>query len=337
MTNHGVLLDVRQLTVSLNTERGPARILEAVDLAIKPREVHGLVGESGCGKSTLVKAILGLFPTSSHDISGEILFKGRNLLKLSEHELNRDIRAKCIGFVPQDPFQSFNPLFKVGTQILEAMRWSPPRGAKESTAGRRKRLIDILKRVRIPEPEVALVRYPHEFSGGQLQRLTIACAVACEPDLILADEPTSALDVTTQQQILAILSNLAKSFDVAVLLVTHDLGVVAQSCDAVTVMYAGQTIETMPIRDLIGEAGHPYARKLLACHPDRDGALSGIPGLVPGLSNLPEGCRFHPRCDQAWDACAARQPERTQIGESHMVRCKLYEPQEAVGTSLGLR
>jgi peptide/nickel transport system ATP-binding protein len=333
VTDAAALLDVRSFSLGFPTDAGLARVLDGVDLAVGRGEIVGLVGESGCGKSTLVRSILGIMPRGAQVLGGRIDLDGENLLDIGEAELSARIRASRIGFVPQDPFQSFNPLFRVGGQILEVMRWHAPASAGGTGKAHRQHLIRALERLGMPDPETALERYPHELSGGQLQRLTIACAMACEPELILADEPTSALDVTTQQQILVHLNELARERQVAVLLVTHDLGIVAQFCDSVAVMYAGQLVETMPARAIVDGARHPYTRMLLACHPDREGALTGIPGIVPDLTRMPGGCRFNPRCPSAMDVCSARTPRASRSPES-CVRCWLYEASSTAEASI---
>ena len=315
------LLAIQDFSLSLMTETGPARVLDHVDLVVNRGEILGLVGESGCGKSTLVRSILGIRPLGSLVQGGQILLEEEDLLSMDETILSQRIRARRIGFIPQDPFQSFNPLFRVGTQLLEIMRWHAPSHLGATRARHRAHLMSLLERIRIPQPAEALDRYPHEFSGGQLQRLMIAGALACSPDLILADEPTSALDVTTQQQILLLLEELARETRTSVVIVTHDLGLVAQFCDRVCIMYAGQTVETVSGADVLADLRHPYARMLLDCHPDRDGALRGIPGIVPALSQMPKGCRFHPRCPSALAVCAETSPDATLIGSDHAVSC----------------
>ena len=323
MTSTSVLLDIRDFSLSLPTPAGSARVLDGVDLQIARGEIIGLVGESGCGKSTLVRSILGIRPEGAQVCSGVILFDGTDLLALDERTMTKSIRSSRIGFVPQDPFQAFNPLFRVGTQIFEAMRWHAPAAIRNDRRAQRRRLVQQLERVNLPNPESALRGYPHEFSGGQLQRLTIACAMVCEPELIIADEPTSALDVTTQQQILTLLKDLAQESRLALLLVSHDLAVVAQLCHRVMVMYAGQSVETLPGRELARGTRHPYARMLVDCHPDRAGALKGIPGLVPSLVGLPEGCRFHPRCPSCMPECSAARPTSVNCDDEHRIRCYL--------------
>ena len=266
MTAQDPILEVRDLSLSVKTDNGIARILDHIDFSVSRGEVLGIVGESGCGKSTLVRSILGLPPKGARIDSGEILFKSENLLTMPPREVARKIRGRAIGFIPQDPFMSFNPVFTIGKQMMEILRWSglpeDPAGARydRQTQGRHKtRLIDTLRAVQIPDPEAALERYPHEFSGGQRQRILIAGALAAQPALILADEPTTALDVTTQMQILKLLRNLAQDFDVGMLFITHDFGVVAQICDRVSVMYA----PPLPARP----PPFPAARARPSCRP----------------------------------------------------------------------
>jgi peptide/nickel transport system ATP-binding protein len=325
------LLAIQDFSLSLMTETGPGRVLDHVDLVVNHGEILGLVGESGCGKSTLVRSILGILPLGSRVEGGRILLEEEDLLSMDEAVLAQRIRSRRISFIPQDPFQSFNPLFRVGTQLLEIMRWHAPSKLGTTRAQHRAHLVWLLERIRIPQPAEALERYPHEFSGGQLQRLMIAGALSCSPDLILADEPTSALDVTTQQQILLLLEELARETRTSVIIVTHDLGLVAQFCDRVCIMYAGQTVETVSGADVLADLRHPYARMLLDCHPDRDGALRGIPGIVPALSHLPQGCRFHPRCPSALPVCADIFPDATLIGSDHAARCHVVQAAQAGG------
>jgi oligopeptide/dipeptide ABC transporter ATP-binding protein len=312
------LLLVSGLAVSVAGDDGVAGILEHVDLAIPKGHIVGVVGESGCGKSTLVKAILGILPPRARIDAGAIVFDGRDLAHLDAESMQREIRGSAIGFIPQDPFLALNPVFRVGTQMLETMRWHAPSQWKGQ---HRQRLVQLLRAVQVPDPERALERYPHEFSGGQRQRLLIAAALSCQPRLLIADEPTTALDVTTQQQVLKLLRDLVAEFDLSMLFVTHDFGVVAQLCDSVSVIYAGQTVEAAPTRSLIDNPVHPYARLLLACHPDRATDLAGIPGSVPSLIEPPSGCRFHPRCPIAVTACAAARPPIVELAAAHAVAC----------------
>ncbi|PYO30243.1 MAG: ABC transporter ATP-binding protein [Candidatus Rokuibacteriota bacterium] len=317
------VLAVDGLKISIATDDGPARVLDHVDLRIPRGRIAGVVGESGCGKSTLVRAILGILPRAARVVRGRILLGGEDLLRLSQRELTRRIRGKEISFVPQDPYLALNPVFTVGTQLLEIMRWHAGNG----DAGRRAhraRLVELLRAVQIPDPEVALERYPHQFSGGQRQRLLIAGALACRPRLIIADEPTSALDVTTQLQILRLLRDLATRFGVSMLFVTHDFGVVAQLCDEVMVMYAGQSVEAGRTAEILDRPRHPYTQMLIACHPDRARDLAGIPGTVASPLAPPPGCRFHPRCPSARAVCSAARPGAVVEAAGHEVSCVLY-------------
>ncbi len=334
-TGEPPLLEVRDLVVSIRALEGTAQVLDHVDLQVPRGRIVGVVGESGCGKSTLIRAILGILPRGGRVDAGSIMFDGKDLLAMGEAELSARIRGKAIGFIPQDPFLAFNPVFRVGTQLLEILAWHEDDGAagRKGLAGRfnravrrrrRARLIELLRAVQIPDPEQALERYPHQFSGGQRQRLLIAGALACRPRLVIADEPTTALDVTTQQQILGLLKDLAADFAVSMIFVTHDFGVVAELCDEVTVMYAGQSVEHGPTGEIIERPRHPYSQALLGCHPDRSSELVGIPGSVPSLLAPPAGCRFHPRCEQARAACQARRPAVVPVGAGHAVACVLY-------------
>ncbi len=288
-------LAIDGLKVSIRSDDGLAQVLDHIDLVIPRGRIVGVVGESGCGKSTLIRSILGILPEAATVDRGSIRFYGRDLLKLSQGEMSRDIRGKEIGFIPQDPYLAFNPVFKVGRQLLEIMRWhaGPESGGPGDRKRHRETLIELLRIVQIPDPEAALERYPHQFSGGQRQRLLIAGALCCRPKLLIADEPTTALDVTTQLQILRLLKRLSEEFEISMLFVTHDFGVVAQLCDEVAVIYAGQTAEHGPVRDILQTPRHPYARMLIDCHPDRSADLVGIPGAVPSPVAPPPGCRFH--------------------------------------------
>jgi peptide/nickel transport system ATP-binding protein len=325
------LLEVRNLRLSVKTDEGTAYILDHVELTLPRGRILGLVGESGCGKSTLVRAVLGILPQGTTVESGEILFEDDDLLRLGERDLARRVRGSRIGFIPQDPYLALNPVFTIGSQLLSVMRWHAPAPADSPREGaalmryHRAHLVELLRRVQIPEPEVALERYPHQFSGGQRQRLMIAGALACSPRLVIADEPTTAVDVTTQLQILKLLQSLASEFGVSMLFVTHDFGIVAQLCNDITIMYAGQTVESGPTDVVLADPQHPYTRALLACHPDRAKALVGIEGLVPSPFKPPPGCRFAPRCPHAIEYCRRRSPHFAASGARHLVNCRLAE------------
>jgi peptide/nickel transport system ATP-binding protein len=321
-----LVLAVAGLGISIATDDGLARVLDHVDLRIPRGRIVGVVGESGCGKSTLVRAILGILPRAARVERGRILLGGEDLLRLSQRELTRRIRGKEIGFIPQDPYLALNPVFTVGTQLLEIMRWHGGAGDNGDAGrrGHRARLVELLRAVQIPDPEVALERYPHQFSGGQRQRVLIAGALACRPRLVIADEPTSALDVTTQLQILRLLRDLSNRFDVSMLFVTHDFGVVAQLCDDVMVMYAGQSVEAGRTAEILDRPRHPYTQMLIACHPDRARDFTGIPGTVASPLAPPAGCRFHPRCPSAHATCSAARPGAVVEAGGHEVSCVLY-------------
>lgn len=323
------LLAIEDLSVSIRTEQGRVTVLDCCSIDIQAGEIMGLVGESGCGKSTIVKSILGILPASAGPSGGRILFDGINLLDLDEAALSRSIRGERIGFVPQDPALALNPNFTVGEQFLDIWRWHAPQGRQDKAAGVQ-RLVELLARVQIADPEEMLGRYPHQFSGGQRQRLLIAAALLCSPRLIIADEPTTALDVTTQQQILILLSQLCRESGISVLFVTHDFGVVSQICDRVSVMYAGQIVEHGLKAEVLRNPRHPYTVALMDCHPDRMTEYCGIPGTVPSLQEMPAGCRFLPRCVQGVSACASRAPRLTG-NAGHRVNCIQFddEPVEA--------
>ena len=329
------LLAVRGLRVDFATDRGPAQVLDAINLEVGTGEVVGLVGESGCGKTTLARAILGILPEGAARIrGGEVRFKGTDLLREDPRLVNDRVRGRAITFIPQDPFTSFSPVFPVETQIMDLMKWKSPRaangGAPASILGRypreryradREAVLDTLRAVQIPEPARALRRLPHEFSGGQRQRLMIAMALLPRPDLIIADEPTTALDVTIQAQILKLLRALVKERGVSVLFTTHDLGTAHEICDRVVVMYAGQEMEAAPTDAFFGRPAHPYTRRLLASVPGPGGELREIPGEVPSLVMPPTGCRFHPRCDYATAECRELRPPPRALAGDHGVRC----------------
>jgi oligopeptide/dipeptide ABC transporter ATP-binding protein len=316
-------LVIRDLKVSIRGDEGTARILDHIELRLAPGRILGVVGESGCGKSTLIRSILGILPRGARAERGEVMFEGENLLAFSEAELNETVRGSRISFIPQDPYLALNPLFTIGDQLTETLRWHAPE--LKTKAARRARLVALLRRVQLPDAEGALDRYPHQFSGGQRQRLLIAAALACSPRLVIADEPTTALDVTTQQQILVLLRELVDDLGIAMLFVTHDLGVVAELCDEVCVIYSGQTVETGPAATLLGAPLHPYTRALLACHPERGAGFTGIPGAVPSPLRAPGGCRFAPRCTHARAACSSRLPHLLPAAPGHGVDCILYE------------
>ncbi len=321
------VLSVRGLKVSIHTDDGLASILDDVGLELERGRILGVVGESGCGKSTLIRAVMGILPKGASVDGGEIWFEGENLLAFSEAELNTGVRSSRIGFIPQDPLLALNPVFKVGTQLLEVMRWHAPDDGSRGNARRARhvaRLVSLLRRMQVPDPEQALESYPHQFSGGQRQRLLIAAALACAPGLVIADEPTTALDVTTQHQILLLLRELVAEFGISLLFVTHDFGVVAELCDDLCVIYAGQTVETGTVRSILDAPAHPYTRALLACHPDRATSFLGIPGTVPSPFARPSGCLFAPRCLDVRPLCLSARPPQGRSSSGAEVRCVQY-------------
>jgi len=338
------LLAIRDLTLGFHTDAGVARVLDGVNLTIQPGQVMGLVGESGCGKTTLARAVLGVLPRHVAEIGGgEIRFKGRDLLALDPIQLGREVCGRQITFIPQDPYGSFNPVFTVGTQIMGIMKWKSPRRRRRDWADRlpllgtypraqrradRDAVMGLLDAVQLPQPEQVLRKYPHELSGGQRQRLMIAMALLPEPDLVIADEPTTALDVTIQAQILELLAALRRRLDLAILLITHDLGIVRRFGTRLAVMYAGEIVETGPVGEVLAAPLHPYTRALLACVPavaqggEPPGRLGFLPGVVPSLIGEPAGCQFRNRCAQAEAACAGEIPRR-ETGRSRAYRCVL--------------
>jgi peptide/nickel transport system ATP-binding protein len=323
MSARADLLSVRGLSVSFVTEGGVARVLDAVNLSLSPGEIMGLVGESGCGKTTLARAILGALPANASLHGEALMFDGQDLLTLDAAVLAGEVRGRAITFVPQDPYSSFSPLFTIGDQIMELMRWKSPdrRPLRSRRRADRDRVLALLRAVQLPDPERLLRKYPHELSGGQRQRVMIAMALLPEPRLVIADEPTTALDVTIQAQILKLLRGLANKRGVSVLFTTHDLGSAWEICDRVTVMYAGQELETAPIDAFVRAPMVPYTRLLLESLPSSGSPLRGIAGDVPNMIAPPDGCRFHPRCPRASDACRNEHPAAREMEQGHQVRC----------------
>jgi oligopeptide/dipeptide ABC transporter ATP-binding protein len=321
------LIEVRNLKTYFYTEDGVVKAVDGVDFAVKPGEVLGLVGESGCGKSVTSLSIMRLISLPGKIVEGEILFESRNLVTLPENEM-MEIRGNRISMIFQQPQSSLNPVFKVGDQVAEVMRIHQ----KMDKAQAWKKAVDVLRLVGIPDPEKKAHAYPHEMSGGQAQRVMIAMALALNPQLLIADEPTTALDVTIQAQILDLMRALRTELNTAVILITHDLGVIAEMADNVAVMYAGRIVEQADVVTLFSKPLHPYTQGLIASIPilgkvkDR---LEVIPGAVPNLINLPPGCRFAARCRarQEYDLgiCSEVDPELALVQPGHVVRCWLYQ------------
>jgi len=313
------LLRVEDLGVRFRTEDGPVLAVDGVSFEVAEREVLALVGESGCGKSVTALALTGLLPRTSAT-TGRVVFAGRDLRQLSQAEL-REVRGREIAYVFQEPMTSLNPVLTVGRQIGEVL--GRHQGLRGPAA--RRRAIELLELVGIPLPRRRLGEYPHQLSGGMRQRVMIAMAVACRPRLLVADEPTTALDVTVQAGILDVLRNLRAEIGTAVLLITHDLGVVADIADRVVVMYAGRTIEEAPVVALFARPSHPYTRGLLDAVPNparhAEGGLREIPGRVPVLRTSPDACTFADRCAYADDVCRGRRPELEPGPSGHPVRC----------------
>ncbi|MEN3203116.1 MAG: ABC transporter ATP-binding protein [Atribacterota bacterium] len=317
-----VLLQVENLRTYLTTHRGVVRAVDGVSLTILEEETLGLVGESGCGKSMLALSILGLYPKpQGRIVEGKIEFEGEDLVQKSEEELRR-IRGKRISMIFQEPMTSLDPVFPVGEGIVEVLMLH--QGLTRSEA--RREAIRLLRMVRIPEPERRMYQYPHQLSGGMRQRVMIAQALACRPKLLIADEPTTALDVTVQAQILELIAALKEEMKTAVLLITHDLGIVAEHCQKVAVMYAGTIVEKSDVFSLFARPLHPYTRALLGALPRLDGKrsrLEAIPGSVPDLIAPPLGCRFHPRCRERIPRCSEEEPRLREVERGHEVACHL--------------
>ena len=314
------LIDVRGLRVLFHGDDGrTTHAVDSVDLTVANGATLGLVGESGCGKSVTSLAIMGLLPKQSAEVSGSISFEGFDLLQTPDETL-RDLRGNRLAMIFQEPMTSLNPSFTIGDQIIETILRH--RGGSQRSA--RERAIDLLRRVHIPSPEKRIDEYPHKLSGGMRQRVMIAMALACDPRLLIADEPTTALDVTLQAQILELMRELKAESGAAIILITHDLGVVAEVCDEVAVMYAGEIVERADVDDLFASPQHPYTVGLLGSIPRLDRRathLATIEGMVPNMTNPPAGCRFAARCPFVGDACRAAPPPLVEASAGHWSRC----------------
>ena len=313
------LLDIANLTVAFRTEAGPREVLNDLSLAIKPGEIMGLVGESGSGKSVTALAIMRLLGAQGSVREGRIALDGTDLLGLSESEMLR-VRGRRAAMIFQEPMTSLNPLFTVGFQVAEVLRVHLGLSADEA----RKRTVALFDRVGIPSPDLRYDDYPHQLSGGMRQRVVIAMAIACRPRLLIADEPTTALDVTIQAQILELMRELRRQEGSAILLITHDMGVIARMADRVAVIYAGQIVESAPLADLLTAPLHPYTRLLLAAVPTtkrKVARLPMIPGAMPNAPHMPSGCRFHPRCPDALPACSVTTLALETLTPARSSRC----------------
>jgi oligopeptide/dipeptide ABC transporter ATP-binding protein len=354
------LLDIRNLRTHFYTEDGVVQAINGVNLTIAPGETLGLVGESGSGKSVTALSILRLIQDPPGKIvSGEVYFNGEDLLTYPMARLRREIRGRAIAMIFQDPMISLNPVFTVGNQLAEAIYLHQFKGQREAvrkgvgllqeagapglegvaevalspaagTLWQRavQQGVRMMEAVGIPSARERVIDYPHQFSGGMRQRIMIAMAISCNPALLIADEPTTALDVTIQAQVLEIMKTIKRQFGTAILLITHNLGVIAEMADRVAVMYAGNVVEYTDAATLFSQPKHPYTVGLLNCYPDVDGPrkpLESIEGVVPNLINPPSGCRFHPRCKHAMPICSAQEPGLQRIAAEHLVSCHLYD------------
>lgn len=322
MSEH--LLEVKNLRTIFFTERGPLSAVDGMSFHVDEGETLGIVGESGCGKSATAETILRLFDERTTRYEGEVLYKGKNLLSLSEREM-LDIRGNEISMIFQDAMTSLNPVYTIGNQIAETIRIHQNVSKKEAY----ERAVEMLRMTGIPSPEKRIHEFPHQISGGMRQRVMIAMALSCRPRLLIADEPTTALDVTIQAQILELINQLKHELDMGVILITHDLGVVAEVCSRVAVLYLGQVIEEAPVERLFEQPLHPYTKDLMQSIPRLDGErkkkLYAIRGIVPSLDRIPKGCRFAPRCPFADEKCRNQNPELETAGRGHKVRCWRYQ------------
>lgn len=322
------LLEVSNLRTYFKADAGIARAVDGVSFGIDKGEVLGIVGESGCGKSVTSLSIMRLIPQPPGEIlpGSSIKLRGEELVTASERRM-REIRGNDVAMIFQEPMTSLNPVFPIGEQIAEALRLHKRQSRKEARAG----AIEMLQLVGIPDPEQRVDDYPHQLSGGQRQRVMIAIALSCEPDLLIADEPTTALDVTIQAQILDLIADLRRRLGMAIMLITHDLGVVAEVCDRVVVMYAGEVVEQGTATDIFNNPRHPYTEGLMRAIPRLGKSaerLAVIPGAVPAATSWPAGCRFNPRCPYAWDLTREQHPELVDVSATHAARCWLEQHPE---------
>ncbi|OJY78300.1 MAG: peptide ABC transporter ATP-binding protein [Rhodospirillales bacterium 70-18] len=323
----GKLLDIRGLSVEFGPVRNPVRVVDDVSFAVRPGEAVGLVGESGSGKSITALSVLRLVPEPPGRVSGHILFEGTDLLPLPRSRMNA-IRGKEISMVFQEPMSSLNPVMTIGEQVAEVLMLH----GETDRERRRARVIELLGLVGVPDPQSRLSAYPHEFSGGMRQRVMIAIAVACNPKLLIADEPTTALDVTIQAQVLELMLDIRRRYKSAILLISHDLGVIAEICERVVVMYAGRIVEDAGIRSLFAGPKHPYTQGLLKSVPtlfDDRRRLYQIPGSVPTPGSSRQGCSFRPRCPVALDRCATETPPLIHHGAGHLAACWAIAAEDA--------
>lgn len=323
-------VEINDLAVRFSTVDGVVHAINGVDLKIEKGKTLGLVGETGAGKTTTALSILRLIPNPPGEITkGSIVLEGKNVFEYSEKEME-NIRGKQVSMIFQDPMTSLNPVMTIGDQIAEVIQLHEKIDAK----GAMEKAKEMLELVGIPGERAG--EYPHQFSGGMKQRVIIAMALVCNPQLLIADEPTTALDVTIQAQVLDLMQKLKEKYGTSMLMITHDLGIVAEVCDEVSIMYAGRIVEHGTLEDIFDHTSHPYTEGLFGSLPNiekRTEALKPIPGLMPDPTNLPNGCPFHPRCKYATQLCKTREPVKTALSETHSVRCLAYE--EGTGVTLG--
>ncbi len=321
------VLSVERLSVDFRTAAGRLHALRDVSLTVPRGEIVGIVGESGCGKSTLINSVIGLLSGNAEIASGRILFNGADLRTMHPDELTR-LRGDRITAIFQDPMTALNPVLSIGTQMTEIQYRSGL-----SQEAKRARAVEFLEKVKIPDPERRLGQYPHQFSGGMRQRICIAMALLPEPDLLIADEPTTALDATLEVQVIRLLKDLQREVGCSILFISHHLGVVAELCDRVAIMYAGEAVERGTVREIFHDARHPYTRKLLECDPARIAQatrnLPTIPGDLPDLIDVPPGCIFRPRCPERFERCIEK-PEPHRLGGDHLAACHKAEQLEPV-------
>ncbi|TVR10531.1 MAG: ABC transporter ATP-binding protein [Salinarimonadaceae bacterium] len=323
------LLSVRGLTVEFPTRRGVLTAVNNVSFDIMPGEVLGVVGESGAGKSMTGSAIIGLIERPGRIAAGEIRLQGERIDGISPSAM-RTVRGRRIGMIFQDPLTSLNPLYRISDQIVETIRTHLPISLAEA----RRRAIGLLDDVGIPDAERRIDDYPHQFSGGMRQRVVIALALCAEPDLVIADEPTTALDVSVQAQIIDVMKRICADRGAAIMLITHDMGVIAETANRVAVLYAGRVVEIGPVRDVIKDARHPYSVGLMGAIPKLGGdaeRLTQIPGSMPRLSAIPQGCAFNPRCERVFDRCRVERPEPIAVAPQREVACWLYDEPRSDG------
>ena len=330
MTNRDILLSVRNLRTEFKTLNGPVRVVDGVSFDVGRGRIVGLVGESGSGKSITALSLMGLVPSPPGTVSADsIILDGTDLARLNSDEMRRK-RGREVSMVFQEPMTSLNPVKTMVQQVGEPLAIHTNLNKRAI----REKVLQMFETVGIPEPKARLDVYPHQLSGGLRQRAMIAMGLICEPKLLIADEPTTALDVTTQAQILRLMMALRDRAGTAIIMITHDLGIIAEMCDEVNVMYAGQIVEQANVFDLFDRPSHPYTRGLLASIPKATEKrtaerLNSIPGVVPNLAKLPAGCRFHPRCGDAMPICKLKQPELTDLGNGHKARCWLHDKEGA--------